>query len=76
MNALRLGVRGGARKQRVRQRLGLYVAGADRLRRLGYAKFMKLWHGCALPLIVLPPWFSTAVTAGECIGPSSRAASA
>ena len=37
-----------ARQQRIRQRLGLDVAGADRLGRLGHAKIVKLRHGRVL----------------------------
>ena len=38
----------GAGQQRIRQRLGLDLAGADRLGRLGHAKIMKLRHGRVL----------------------------
>ena len=37
-----------ARQQRIRQRLGLDLAGADRLGRLGHAKIVKLRHGRVL----------------------------
>ena len=43
-----IGVRRGARQQRVGERLGRGFAGADRVRRLGHSKVVKLPHGHAL----------------------------
>jgi hypothetical protein len=41
-------MRRGARKQRVGERFGLNLAGADRIGRLGKSKIVKLRHGCTL----------------------------
>ncbi len=41
-------MRRGAREQRVGERFGFNLAGADRIRRLGNPKIVKLRHGCTL----------------------------